>query len=317
MPSISNYDQLKNDLIASVTEDESLKDVVVGLNLTAVESKNLGMASTVFDLKTSFIKMDQAGHFHELTTLQLIRKLKSKNVLEASLGMAALNSMIDVSESMESMNAYKIIEEKGIAKNIGVIGHFPFVERLKKIYKNCWVFEKRPRPGDYHADDMFSFLPLCDVVVITGQTIINGSIENILGASIQAFKIMLGPSTPLNSVLFDYGIDDITSCLNFLIEEGIFSKTGKGSGQKIDTKGAYENLSEKELNALIDQIEEGKAKGKEEKIKHIKDENSCFFMADLINRIENENKEEEIKNLVKNTWDRIENEIKTQRKKRF
>ena len=199
--------QLKNDLIASVNEDLPVKDALIGLNLSLVESKNAGISSTVFDQKTPFIKVEHAGRFGELSTLQLINKLQSQNPLEASLAMAAFNSMIDVSDEMQAQNAYQIIEEKSRGKNIGVVGHFPFVERLKKISKHCWVFEKRPRPGDFQSEDLFAALPACHVVVITGQTIINGSIGKILSASEHTFKIMLGPSTPLSPVLLDYGID--------------------------------------------------------------------------------------------------------------
>lgn len=209
MPQKDYFAQIKNDLVASVKENMAPMDVLVGLNLTAVETKNLGIASTVFDLKSPFIKIESAGKFKDLTTIQLVNKLKSVNPLEASLGLAALNSTIDISENMQTINAYQIIEEKAAGNNVCVIGHFPFVERLKKISKKCRVFEKRPRPGDYTSEELFTALPDCKVLVITGQTIINGSIGKILNASEHTYKIMLGPSTPLSPVLLDYGIDVI------------------------------------------------------------------------------------------------------------
>ncbi len=43
--------QIKDDLINSINSDKNRKvdDIVVGANLTAVESRNLGLASTIRD----------------------------------------------------------------------------------------------------------------------------------------------------------------------------------------------------------------------------------------------------------------------------
>ncbi len=51
-------------------------------------------------------------------------------------------------------------------------------------------------------------LPQADVVAITGTTLINHTIDELLAfCSTQALIGLLGPSTPLSSLLFDYGID--------------------------------------------------------------------------------------------------------------
>ena len=201
--------QLQKDLIASVKTTYPVRDVLIGINLTAVESRFVGIASTVFEKDSPFIKIEGAGHLKGKDLKDLIKKLGSNVSAESSIAMAALNSVTDIPKNARELNAYKIIAEKAQDKNIAVIGHFPFVERLKPISKICRVFERSPRPGDYTSEEMFSYLPQSDVVVITGQTIINGTIGNILEYSENAFKIMLGPSTPLNPVLLDYKIDVI------------------------------------------------------------------------------------------------------------
>jgi uncharacterized protein (DUF4213/DUF364 family) len=140
---------------------------------------------------------------------ELIKFLNSEILLKASLGMAALNSMIDPPENYKEGNAFELIKSKAAGKNLGIIGHFHFVNRFCDVVKNCWVFEKSPRENDLPAEKINEYLPRCDVVVITGQTIINNTLTDILSYSKKAFKVLLGPSVPLSPVLFEYGIDVI------------------------------------------------------------------------------------------------------------
>ncbi|MEJ2543452.1 MAG: DUF364 domain-containing protein [Calditrichaceae bacterium] len=172
--------EIKNDLINSVNVGNLIADEInVGAHLTSVQSKYCGIASTIFD--------DHGP--------------------KASTGMAALNSVIVPPNKYETGNAFQMIKSKSARKNLGIIGHFHFVNRFSDSVKNCWVFEKSPRDDDIPADKIGEFLPKCDVVVITGQTIINNTLAEILSYSQKAFKIMLGPSVPLSPVLFDHGVD--------------------------------------------------------------------------------------------------------------
>ena len=202
--------KIKNDLINSVnTSDLYADEINIGAHLTSVQSKYCGIASTICDDHGPDKIISEAGSLETLPLSELINFLKSDILLKASLGMAALNSLIDPPEEYREGNAFELIKSKTVGKNLGIIGHFHFVNRFCDSVKNCWVFEKSPR-GDFLPDDKISeYLPQCDVVVITGQTIINNTLTEILFYSKKAFKILLGPSVPLSPVLFDYGIDVI------------------------------------------------------------------------------------------------------------
>ncbi len=52
-------------------------------------------------------------------------------------------------------------------------------------------------------------LPKADVVGLTGTALTNHTIERLLELSRGKFIVMVGPSSPLSPVLFDYGIDII------------------------------------------------------------------------------------------------------------
>jgi uncharacterized protein (DUF4213/DUF364 family) len=200
--------EIKNDLINSVNVGNLIADEInVGAHLTSVQSKYCGIASTIFDDHGPKKIMAEAGTLESLPLTKLINFLKSDILLKASTGMAALNSVIVPPDKYETGNAFQMIKSKSARKNLGIIGHFHFVNRFSDSVKNCWVFEKSPRDDDIPADKIGEFLPKCDVVVITGQTIINNTLAEILSYSQKAFKIMLGPSVPLSPVLFDHGVD--------------------------------------------------------------------------------------------------------------
>jgi uncharacterized protein (DUF4213/DUF364 family) len=132
----------------------------------------------------------------------------SDNLLEASIGIVAINSLLDVDESqMEQINAAEVFAHESKDKNLVVIGHFPFVDRMKSIAKKRWVIEKRPFGEDFPEEAAQEFIPQADVIAITGTALINHTMEGLLSLCRPGSMVMvLGPSTPLSPLLFNYGI---------------------------------------------------------------------------------------------------------------
>jgi hypothetical protein len=88
------------------------------------------------------------------------------------------------------------------------VGRFPFIPRLRDRVGELTVLELNPNPWELPKTAAQDVIPAADVVAITGMTLINHSLENLLKlCSPQARVILLGPSTPLSPVLFDYGVD--------------------------------------------------------------------------------------------------------------
>jgi len=151
------------------------------------------------------------GHLTEKKAFDLALYSRSEHLLEASIGMAALNSLINIDESKcVEANAYEILLEKGKGKNVAVVGHFPFLSVLRGSVKNLWVIEKRPLEGDLPEEAAEEILPRCDVVGITGTSFINHTLEDLLTQCKGSFVALIGPTTPLSPVLFNYGIDGIS-----------------------------------------------------------------------------------------------------------
>jgi uncharacterized protein (DUF4213/DUF364 family) len=64
------------------------------------------------------------------------------------------------------------------------------------------------RPGDLSAEKAEEILPQADVIGITGTAFINHTIDGLLSlCQKDSWIIMIGGTTPLSPVLFDYGVD--------------------------------------------------------------------------------------------------------------
>jgi uncharacterized protein (DUF4213/DUF364 family) len=197
-----------DDLISSLGEDNVVREVRVCAFWTAVLSKHCGLASTFREPHTAHRPVRNVGRLTELSALQLAQYARSDNVLEASIGMAAINSLINIDESRcIEENAFDVLARKAINKNVAIVGHFPWTPKLRKIAGTLWVIEQRPQEGDLPAEASEEILPQADVVGLTGTSFINHTVDRLLELSRNSFVVVLGPTTPLSPVLFDHGVD--------------------------------------------------------------------------------------------------------------
>ena len=206
------------DILQTIKDDLPVNNVLIGTHWTAVLSGHCGLASTLCEPPPHHNnQVRDVGLLHKKKARDLAHYVLSDRLLEASVGLAAINSMIDFDEKKcESINAFNILSEKGKNKNIGVIGHFPFIPKLEMEARQLWVFEKRLQPGDLAESEIENLLPECDVVAVSATTLINHTFENILKlCRTDAFKVMLGASTPMLPLLFNYGLDVLSGCKVF------------------------------------------------------------------------------------------------------
>jgi len=202
-------DILEN-ILKTVKEDAPGQEVRRGLSWTAVVSRRCGLASTMAQGGCSHEDGGGLeGNLTEMSALGLARYGLSGGMARASLGLAVINSLIDVDPNRYSdVEGLKLVKDLGKGKNISVIGHFPYLDALAREAKNLWIIEKRPRAGDYPEESGNDLIPQSDIVVISSTTLINDTLPGILKlCRTGSVKMLLGPSTPLSEVLFDYGID--------------------------------------------------------------------------------------------------------------
>ncbi|MGD8537788.1 MAG: DUF364 domain-containing protein [Candidatus Aminicenantes bacterium] len=211
--------KLLRDLLSSIENDHEVSDIRTCVYWTAVTSYRCGLASTMAASipPQEGNQVESAGELLPTGAKGLAELSLSDRILEASIGIAAVNSLLQIDESAcEERNAAEEIRALGQGKRIAIIGHFPFVKKLREEAQELWIFELpgRRRPGDIVGKQIRDLLPQVDVVAITSTTLINHTLGEILDlVSPDAYKIMLGPSTPLSPVLFDYGIDAISGSI--------------------------------------------------------------------------------------------------------
>jgi len=214
-------------VLDSIKGDFSIKRIVSGLRFNAVLSRNCGIAAS---LHRDTPHLSAKFEFKSCSTMELAKLSCSSDIEKASLGVAALNSLIKVDEARCSQdNASEIIKKHGRNKNVSIIGHFPFTEDLKPVAQNLWVMEKNKKPGDFSEEDAEKYLPLSHVVAISGTTLINHTIERLLElCPAESVVLVLGGSSPLSPVLFDFGIDYISGC-RIMDAEAVFPLIAGGA----------------------------------------------------------------------------------------
>lgn len=192
----------------------AVDEVIVGAFSTLVKAEDAqGIASTLKG-SSPHEHITGAGDFRSLSLRELAEFIYSEYTLKASIGMAAINAWMSVYDRpYQNLKAQNLILEKGKDKTVGVIGHFPFLENLEGVGK-LFIFEKSPLDGDLTEEDIKTYMPEADVAVITGTSLINHTFGEIMQyVRDDAYKIVMGPSTPLSPALFDYGIDAVCGTL--------------------------------------------------------------------------------------------------------
>jgi hypothetical protein len=199
-----------DDLLANLPDKPvPVRSVLVGAHWTAVCSARCGLATTIIGDKphdhTTIVR--DAGRLHQKSAQELAAYARSDNFLEASIGVAAINSLLEVNEqNAVEMNASEVLIQQGAGKNVALVGHFPFIPRLRKAVGNLWVIEQHPSEDDFPAQSAADLIPRADIVALTASSLINHTLDDLLAlCSPEALVMILGPSTPLSPVLFDYG----------------------------------------------------------------------------------------------------------------
>jgi len=202
------------DLISILNFETSVRDIRQGILHTGVLTRNCGLAAT---LPRDALRQDpplvkEPGHLLDKSALELAQLAHSESILEAAVGMATINSLLEIEEgSCVELNARDLIAEKGKDKKIAIVGHFPFIQKLRDSSKELWVIEKNPREGDFAETEAENLIPGADIVGITGTALTNHTLGSLLElCKPDAYVVVLGDSTPLSPILFDYGVDAVS-----------------------------------------------------------------------------------------------------------
>jgi uncharacterized protein (DUF4213/DUF364 family) len=202
--------KILDDIISILDIDTPVKDIRQGVFHTGVLTRYCGLAATLprDALKQKDPLVKDSGFLLDKTPRDLARMAYSESILEAAIGMAAINSLLEVDlYSCRELNARELILQKGEGKKVAIVGHFPFLFKVREKAKALWVIEKNPQQGDFSEKEAGRLIPQADVVAITGTSLTNHTLERLLRlCNTKAYIVILGDTVPLCPVLFDYGV---------------------------------------------------------------------------------------------------------------
>ncbi|HBF34372.1 TPA: hypothetical protein DDW35_07390 [Candidatus Sumerlaeota bacterium] len=251
-------------LLDLIPENLMVHDCQAGVNWTFARSLGVGLAMTPLEGER---RLTRAGSIAGTPLRRLAEYIKSWNNLEAAVGLAAINSAINAPQEIQNAfdrclddfpkgNVFDCMLGELRGKKVGVVGHFQGLERVAAVCESLTILERRPLPGDLPDSACEYVLPDQDYVFITATTLINKTLPRLLALSEHAQVVLVGPSTPMTPLFFDFGIkvlagmtvvNEIALCRS--IQEGGDVHSFESGTRKIFA--GYENAKTLDVNSRM------------------------------------------------------------------
>jgi len=233
----------------SEIEKLTISDVRVGIYLTVVRLSDgsLGTSATLADDQPFCSKRNR--NFGDFTPLKIrgqkvmaIMESKKDIALLLSLRMAVLSA---ISSKVISSGSYNILEDQDplqlinldADKTITVVGAFhSYIRKISETANHLFVLElnEEALPLEYKkffvpAREFKTILPDSDIVIITGQTLVNKTIDQLLEAIVPGTQVIVtGPSSSiLPDILFENKVS-IIGAVRITKPEILFDIVGEG-----------------------------------------------------------------------------------------
>ncbi|PMJ99193.1 DUF4213 domain-containing proteins [Vibrio sp. 10N.261.55.A7] len=199
-------------LADSVTSDTPVDKVIIGLNWTMVRAGGLCGVARSPDRGTEGARTVRPPEgFSGKPISELASYLCSTDSLMRSLGLAAVNAWWNRKECLPQAEKYatktgglSAIEAPG--EGVVIVGGFRGAQKRLPLSR---IVEREPKPGDISVEEAPKAYAEAKQLAITAQTLMNGSLSTILDQSAMVpSRLLVGPSTPLCPLLFDFGLTD-------------------------------------------------------------------------------------------------------------
>jgi len=146
--------------------------------------------------------------YKDNTIADLIALYDSDNLLYKSIAMAALNAVQSPPPpNLPSLYGQDLLLEKTGNGHLVIVGAFPFLESCRGKVGKLSLIQEEPHLGYLGIEKAKILFPQAQTVVITASAFVNGTIDALINLVEDSYLIILGPTTPLNTYLFDKGVD--------------------------------------------------------------------------------------------------------------
>ncbi|TVQ43341.1 MAG: hypothetical protein EA365_12670 [Gloeocapsa sp. DLM2.Bin57] len=210
-----NPREIYNLLLDASQVDHSVKEIVIGLTWTMCQSDAIGLAmSPGIPNRT----LPWSGTLVNQPLTNLTPWLRSWDIYEATVGMAAVNAAIN-SQSTLICQATPITTNK--SANLAVFDHFLPQIRGKKVVvigryprlaqyeaeMEITVIERQPTGNDLPDPACEYYLPDADWVFLTATSIVNKTFPRLVELAQDAQLVLIGPTLPWLPELAQMGIN--------------------------------------------------------------------------------------------------------------
>lgn len=208
------------EILGPQVEQLAVKRVVLGLFFIGVELGDGCCGASASPIKTipeavccpnSVKAMPFPGKLQGRRALDLMDEAFADNGLRRAVGIATMNALTEICwrrrphpgvDLLSDIDAFDAADIRA-GENVAVVGAFvPFLRKLKQRRQPFIVIEQDPatlKPDEMPffrpADQADCVVPQADVVIITGTTLINGTLEALLSlARPEARVVIVGPT---------------------------------------------------------------------------------------------------------------------------
>lgn len=246
---LSQTYEIIKEKYGSRLDDIFIADVRIGLFLTAIRLSDgsTGVSSTFYS--GHILCSKESRDFGPMSPFR-IKGIRVKDILDstrgpgiiASLKIASLNAL---SSELIQKGFYNVIEdsdpfslvETGRDKTITIVGAFQsYISKISASGSKLYVLEMdEDTLSNEHkkyfvpSTEFRKVLPVSDVVIITGQTLVNGTIDKLLSVINNGTQVIVtGPSSGiLPDILFKNGVS-IIGTVRITNPEILFDIAGEG-----------------------------------------------------------------------------------------
>jgi uncharacterized protein len=228
--------------------------VVVGLFFTGVKLDNGAAGACATPIKTipeavccpsSAMAMPFPGKMRGRRAADLAREALAENGIRRAVGIAALNALADCCwqrrphpeiELRANTDAFDATEIRSTDQVVVVGAFVPFLKELKRRGQPFLVLEQDPAtlkadelPFFRPAEQASAILPRADVVLITGSTLVNATLEDLLAMVRPEARItIVGPTVGMMPDAFLARGADVLGCVRITEPDAFLDLLGEG-----------------------------------------------------------------------------------------
>lgn len=221
----------------------TVDQLCIGLGYTAVSTTDggIGIAYSYFDTKNACMMLNHYDNPEGRPATGLLGKIFSKNPLEKSMALAAINALnFDATRDLRAEPDNRILLDNlgiGTGTRVAMVGAFkPLINVIEQRGADLSVYDMGNRIGDKNRfyDRLNQW---AQVLILTSTSLLNDTTEEILGhTGPEARTVLLGPSTPLVPEVFaPLAVDYLAGTVPVDIE-GTFRAIRHGTGTPVIQK---------------------------------------------------------------------------------